>query len=110
MNSTDEQELRVYHRHVADMLNRSDEDNFQAVMEQARHIAERSYETTLYDHQQTFRLLWHHLERTGHLRRVHREARAHVASGRPTPAEAAQLELFLTVYARVRDANPARMT
>lgn len=109
MDDTGEQELAVYYRHMAAMLRRGDDDNFGALMDQADHITKRRYETTLQDHQQTFRLLWHHLERSGYLHRVHREARARLDAGDVTPAEAARLELFLTVYGGVR-ATPTRDT
>ncbi|MET7763206.1 hypothetical protein [Streptomyces sp. NPDC005336] len=109
MDDTGEQELTVYYRHLAAILGRSDDDNFDALMEQAEHVTGRSYETTLQDHQQTFRLLWQHLERSGYLRRIHREAPARLTAGDVSPAEAARLELFLTVYAGVR-ATPARDT
>ncbi|MER5184122.1 hypothetical protein ABT009_38310 [Streptomyces sp. NPDC002896] len=95
-------EVTVYQRHLAQLSSRDDQANFRALMDQIRRITRRSYETDLYDHQQTFRLLWHHLERTGHLRHVHSEARARLASGRVAPAERAELELFLTVYQQVR--------
>lgn len=100
-------ELTVYYRHLAAMLKRSDDENFRALLDQAHRVSHGEYETSLYDHQQAFRLLWHHLERTGHLRRAHREARARLAGGRATADEAANLELFLSVYAGVR-AAPAR--
>ncbi|MEU1667100.1 hypothetical protein ABZ547_26560 [Streptomyces sparsogenes] len=106
MNENGEHELTVYYQHLAELLKRSDDENFQALLAQARHITGRSYETTLYDHQQTFRLLWHHLERTGHLRCAHREIRARLDSGQATPAEVAELELFLSVYAGVRAGAP----
>ncbi|MER5531172.1 hypothetical protein ABT075_42445 [Streptomyces sp. NPDC002677] len=102
MDNNGEQELTVYYRHLAAILRRSDDDNFDALMDQADHVTRRSYETTLQDHQQTFRLLWQHLERSGYLRRIHREARARLTAGDVPPAEGARLELFLTVYAGVR--------
>lgn len=109
MDGTAEQELTVYYRHLAVLLRRGDDDNFGALMEQAEHITKRSYETTLRDHQQTFRLLWRHLERSGYLRRAYREARARLARGEMPLAEAARLKLFLTVYAGVH-ATPTRDT
>lgn len=101
MTDTDEPELTVYHRHLAQLPERDTEENFRALLVQVRHITGTSYETTLYDHQQAFRLLWHHLERGGHLSRAHRDARARLASGRTAPEEHADLELFLTVYGQV---------
>jgi hypothetical protein len=103
MTETDEPELTVYHRHLARLLERDDRENFRALLGQARHITSASYETTLYDHQQAFRLLWRHLERSGHLRRAHHEVRRRLAAG-PSPGERADLELFLTVYAQVHSA------
>nr|WTB35272.1 hypothetical protein OG781_42605 [Streptomyces sp. NBC_00830] len=102
MDDTVDQELTVYYRHLAAMLRRGDDDNFEALMDQTDHITKRRYETTLQDHQQTFRLLWHHLERSGYLHRAHREVLARLDTGDVTPAEAARLELFLTVYRGVR--------
>ncbi|MEV6289767.1 hypothetical protein AB0M41_04820 [Streptomyces sp. NPDC051896] len=102
MTETDEPELTVYRRHLARLLKRDDRENFRALLVQARHITTASYETTLYDHQQTFRLLWRHLERSGHLGLAHREVRARLASGKASPDVRADLELFLTVYAQVR--------
>ncbi|MET8331098.1 hypothetical protein [Streptomyces sp. NPDC005181] len=102
MDTTGEPELAVYHRHLTQLLKGDDRENFQALMVQARHITTRSYETSLYDHQQTFRLLWHHLEHTGHLRRAHHDARDRLATGQVTGEEAEKLELFLTLYARIR--------
>ncbi|MFF9489243.1 hypothetical protein [Streptomyces sp. NPDC014676] len=107
MTEMDDPELTVYHRHSAQLPERDSEENFRALLVQARHITGASYETTLYDHQQTFRLLWHHLERGGHLSRAHRDARARLASGRTAPGERAALELFLTVYAQVHPPNAA---
>lgn len=102
MHTTGEPELAVYQRRLTQLLKGDDRQNFQALMVQARHITTRSYETSLYDHQQTFRLLWHHLEHTGHLRRAHHDARDRIATGRVTAEEAEELELFLTLYARIR--------
>ncbi len=104
MTETDEPELTVYHCTLAQVLKRDDRENFQALLVQARHITSASYETTLYDHQQTFRLLWRHLERSGRLNRAHHEVRARLASGKASPDERAELELFLTVYAQVHPA------
>ncbi|MFI6358236.1 hypothetical protein ACIBJF_37745 [Streptomyces sp. NPDC050743] len=101
MTETGEPELTVYRRHLAQMLKRDAGENFRALLVQARHITGTSYETTLYDHQQAFRLLWRHLERSGYLRRAHREARTRLASGHTAPDERADLELFLTVYRQV---------
>ncbi|MEV7810303.1 hypothetical protein AB0P05_06140 [Streptomyces flaveolus] len=108
MDNNREQELTVYYRHVAAMLRRSDDDNFDALMDQADHVTRRSYETTLQDRQQTFRLLWRHLERSGYLRRIHREARARLIAGDVSPAEGVRLELFLTVYAGVHATSPRK--
>ncbi|MFG2560333.1 hypothetical protein [Streptomyces sp. NPDC048496] len=102
MDTTGEPELAVYHRHLTQLLKGNDRESFQALMAQARHITTRSYETSLYDHQQTFRLLWHHLEHTGHLRRAHHDARDSLATGQVTGEEAEKLELFLTLYARIQ--------
>ncbi|MFD8765415.1 hypothetical protein ACFV03_41790, partial [Streptomyces mirabilis] len=85
MDNNGEQGLTVYYRHLAAMLRRSDDDNFDALMDQADHVTRRSYETTLQDHQQTFRLLWRHLERSGYLQRIHREARARLTAGNVPP-------------------------
>jgi hypothetical protein len=104
---TGEPELTVYHRHLAQLLKRDDEENFRALLVQARHITGTSYETTPYDHQQAFRLLWHHLERSGHLHRAHRDAHARLASGHAAPDERADLELFLTIYGRVHPPSAA---
>ncbi|MEU1530387.1 hypothetical protein [Streptomyces fagopyri] len=101
MTETGEPELTVYHRHLAQLLKRDTGENFRALLVQARHITGTSYETNLYDHQQAFRLLWRHLERSGHLRRAHRDADTRLASGHATPDERADLELFLTVYGQV---------
>ncbi len=92
----------VHARERAALPERDDDANFRALLAQARHITRRSYETTLYDHMQAFRLLWRHLDATGHLAYVHDGARARLASGALTAAEAADLRLFLTVYATVR--------
>ncbi|MFJ3715162.1 hypothetical protein [Streptomyces sp. NPDC090057] len=102
MTETNEPELTVYHRHLARLPARDDRDHFRALLVQARHITTASYETTLYDHQQTFRLLWRHLQNSGHLDVAHREVRARLGSGRATPDERADLEQFLTVYAQTR--------
>ncbi|MGW4436070.1 hypothetical protein ACWELO_09960 [Streptomyces sp. NPDC004596] len=102
MTDTDEPELTVYHRHLARLPARDDRENFRALLVQARHITTGSYETTLYDHQQTFRLLWRHLQRSGHLDLAHREVRARLGSDRTSPDERADLELFLTVYTQTR--------
>lgn len=107
LTETDEPELTVYDRHLAYLLQRDAGENFQALLVQARHIAGTSYETTLYDHQQAFRLLWRHLERSGYLRSAHRDARARLASGHPGPDERAALELFLTVYNQVHPPTAA---
>ncbi|MFC9096939.1 hypothetical protein [Streptomyces sp. NPDC057072] len=104
MTESGEPELTIYHRHLAALLRRSDDENFRALLEQARRVTQGAYETSLYDHQQAFRLLWHHLDRTGYLRQAHRDAHTRLASGRTAPDEAADLELFLTVYAQVRAA------
>ncbi|WP_406729471.1 hypothetical protein WJ438_40125 [Streptomyces sp. GD-15H] len=89
MIETGEPEPTVYHRHRAQLLKRDAEDNFRALLVQIRHITGTSYETTLYDHQQAFRLLWHHLERSGHLRRARRDAHARLTAGHTTPDERA---------------------
>ncbi|MFJ6120278.1 hypothetical protein [Streptomyces sp. NPDC092129] len=102
MTESGELELTIYHRHLAALLRRSDDEHFRALLEQARRVTRGSYETSLYDHQQAFRLLWHHLDRNGYLRQAHRDACTRLASGHTAPAEAADLELFLTVYAQVR--------
>ncbi|MEV8564951.1 hypothetical protein AB0436_05090 [Streptomyces sp. NPDC051322] len=99
---TDELEPTVYDRHLTELLGRGDRENFQALMAQARHITTRSYETNLYDHQQAFRLLWSHLQRTGHMERAWTEARDRLAAGGAGEAERKDLELFLTVYDGVR--------
>ncbi|UXY23054.1 hypothetical protein N8I84_33400 [Streptomyces cynarae] len=104
MTETGEPELTVYHHHLVRLTERDDGENFRALLVQARHITKASYETSLYDHQQAFRLLWRHLERSGHLRLAHREVRARLASGQASPDERADLELFLTVYAQVHPA------
>ncbi|MFF4148163.1 hypothetical protein ACFY0A_44585 [Streptomyces sp. NPDC001698] len=109
MTESGEPELTVYHRHLAALLKRSDHENFRALLEQARRVSRGEYETGLYDHQQAFRLLWHHLDRGTYLRQVHHDARTRLASKRAAPDEAADLELFLTVYAQVR-ATAARTT
>jgi hypothetical protein len=105
LTETGEPELTVYHRHLAQLPKREDGENFRALLGQARHITGKSYETNLYDHQQAFRLLWRHLERSGYLRRAHREAGARLASGHVGPDERAELELFLTVYGQVHPSS-----
>jgi hypothetical protein len=107
LTETGEPELTVYHRHLAQLLKRDAGENFRALLVQARHITGTSYETTLYDHQQAFRLLWRHLERSGYLRRAHRDAHARLASGHAAPDERADLELFLTVYSQVHPPTAA---
>jgi hypothetical protein len=107
LTETGEPELTVYHRHLAQLLKRDVGENFRALLVQARHITGTSYETNLYDHQQVFRLLWRHLERSGHLHRAHRDAHARLASGHATPDERADLELFLTVYGQVHPQTTA---
>ncbi|MGW9030613.1 hypothetical protein ACWGQ5_42395 [Streptomyces sp. NPDC055722] len=109
MTELGEPELTVYYRHLAALLNRSDDENFRALLEQARRVSRGAYETSLYDHQQAFRLLWHHLDRSGYLRQAHHDAHTRLASTRATANEASDLELFLTVYAHVR-ATAARTT
>ncbi|MFB7288123.1 hypothetical protein [Actinacidiphila glaucinigra] len=94
-------ETTAFDRHSAQLGTRDDEGNFRALLDQARHIAQRSYETTLYDHQQAFRLLWRHLQGTGYLQRAHLDARTRLAAGGLPSAERADLELFLTVYTQV---------
>ncbi|KPC79197.1 hypothetical protein [Streptomyces sp. NRRL S-4] len=74
---------------------------------QTRHVTSRSYETTLYDHQQAFRLLWRHLEHTGYLSRVRREAGERLGTEGLGVRERADLVLFLTV---VDGVNPGRAT
>ncbi|MFD7475182.1 hypothetical protein ACFV8Z_24245 [Streptomyces sp. NPDC059837] len=107
MTETGEPELTVYQHHLAQLLKRDAGENFRALLVQARHIAGTSYETTLYGHQQAFRLLWRHLERSGYLRRAHRDAHTRLASGHTTPDERADLELFLTVYGQVHPPTAA---
>ncbi|MDX2819408.1 hypothetical protein PV410_44060 [Streptomyces sp. PA03-5A] len=107
MTETGEPELTVYRRHLAQLLKRDAGENFRALLVQARHITGTSYETTLYDHQQAFRLLWHHLERSSYLRRARRDAHARLTSGHVAPDERADLELFLTVYSQVHPATAA---
>ncbi|MGW0211372.1 hypothetical protein ACWDZ8_38485 [Streptomyces sp. NPDC003233] len=109
MTESGEPELTVYYRHLATLLKRSDEENFRALLEQARRVSQGEYETGLYDHQQAFRLLWHHLDRSKYLRQAHHDARTRLASGRAAPSEAADLELFPTICAQVR-ATAARTT
>ncbi|MER6148080.1 hypothetical protein ACWGPD_21105 [Streptomyces hirsutus] len=101
MIETGEPEPTVYHRHLAQLLKRDAGENFRALLVQARHITGTSYETTLYDHQQAFRLLWRHLERSGYLHHARRDAHARLTSGHTAPDERADLELFLTVYGQV---------
>ncbi|MCF6521759.1 hypothetical protein [Streptomyces sp. JJ36] len=101
MTEQDGREPTVYARHRAELPERDDDATFRALLAQARHITGRTYETTLYDHMQAFRLLWRHLESTGYLQRVHDGAREQLDSGTLTAAEAADLELFLTVYTTV---------
>lgn len=104
-NGVTEQEWQpptVCARERAALAARDDDANFRALLAHARHIAGRTYETTLYDHMQAFRLLWKHLETVGHLQRVREEAPKLLASGALPAAEAADLRLFLTVHARVR--------
>ncbi|MGW2799511.1 hypothetical protein [Streptomyces sp. NPDC001269] len=101
MTESGEPELTVYYRHLAALLKRSDDENFRALLEQARRVSRGEYETGLYDHQQAFRLLWHHLDRSTYLRQAYNDARTKLASKRGAPDEAADLELFLTVYAHV---------
>lgn len=92
-----EWETPVHDRHLVGLGERGDHHTFRAMMVQARHVTSCSYETTLYDHQQTFRLLWRHLERTGYLHRVQREAGERLGSGHLSAGERADLELFLTI-------------
>ncbi|MER7722962.1 hypothetical protein [Streptomyces sp. NPDC096323] len=101
MDAAEEPELAVYHRHLKRLLSSGDRETFRALMAQARHIVNRSYETSLYDHQQTFRLLWHHLDHVGHLSRMSQDARSRLASGRASAEESEELELFLTLYRRI---------
>ncbi|PBC93627.1 hypothetical protein BX281_1460 [Streptomyces sp. Ag82_O1-15] len=109
MTESGEPELTVYYRHLAALLKRSDDENFRALLEQARRVSRGEYETGLYDHQQAFRLLWRHLDRSNYLRQAHYDAHTRLACGRAAPGEAADLELFLTVHAQVR-AIAARTT
>lgn len=67
LTESGEPELSVYYRHLAALPQRSDDENFRALLEQARRVSRGQYETGLYDHQQAFRLLWHHLDRSGYL-------------------------------------------
>ncbi|MEU1348441.1 hypothetical protein [Streptomyces sp. NPDC005795] len=101
MDAAEEPELAVCHRHLKGLLSSGDRETFRALMAQARHLTNRSYETSLYDHQQTFRLLWHHLDHVGHLSRLSQEARSRLASGRASAEESEELELFLTLYRRI---------
>jgi hypothetical protein len=102
MHEHDRQAPTVAARHRARLRERDDAVHFTALLAQARHLANRTYETTLYDHMQAFRLLWHHLESTGHLRRMHEQTQSRLDSGDLTAADASDLRLFLTVYATVR--------
>ncbi|MDX3098034.1 hypothetical protein PV417_26410 [Streptomyces sp. ME19-03-3] len=102
MTASGEPQLTVYHRHLSALAQRGDDENFRALLDQARRVSLGTYETGLYDHQQAFRLLWHHLDESGYLHQAHRDARARLDSGRAAPDEAAELQLFLTVYAHVR--------
>lgn len=101
MSDQERQPPTVCARERAAMGDRDDDANFRALLAQARHITGRTYETTLYDHMQAFRLLWRHLESVGHLQRVREEGPELLASGTLPTAEAADLLLFLTVHARV---------
>ncbi|MFF3948010.1 hypothetical protein ACFYYN_24690 [Streptomyces sp. NPDC001902] len=107
MTESGEPELSIYYRHLAALLQRSNEENFRALLEQARRVSRGEYETGLYDHQQAFRLLWHHLDRSGYLRRAHRDARARLTSGHVAPDERADLDLFLTIYGQAHPATAA---
>ncbi|WP_322986057.1 hypothetical protein [Streptomyces sp. S584] len=91
-------ETPVHDRHQAEFSTGDDVLNFQAMVVQARHVTSCSYETTLYDHQQAFRLLWRHLERTGYLRRVRHGADNRLRSDDLTARERADLDLLLTIY------------
>lgn len=95
-------ETPVHDRHLAETDERGDNETFRAMMVQVRHVTSGSYETTLYDHQQAFRLLWRHLERSGHLRAVRHEAGDRLATGGLSARERDDLELFLTIDDRVR--------
>lgn len=110
MEAAEEPELAVYHRHLKCLFSSGDRENFRALMAQARHITNLSYETSLYDHQQTFRLLWHHLDHVGHLSRMSQEARSRLASGHASAEESEELEFFLTLYRRITatDADDSR--
>lgn len=101
VNEPERRQPTVSGRERAALPERDDDANFRALMVQARHVTGRSYETTLYDHMQAYRLLWRHLETTGHLARVHAGAPARLAAGSLSAAEAADLRLFLALYARV---------
>ena len=103
----DRWETPVHDRHLAELGRRDDRQTFQAMMAQARHVTSGSYETTLYDHQQAFRLLWRHLERTGYLHCIQREAGERLGQGRLSARERADLDLFLTISDGVR---PGRAT
>ncbi|WP_328718457.1 hypothetical protein OHT52_02550 [Streptomyces sp. NBC_00247] len=108
MDADENPELIVYQAHLTQLLTCDDRAAFQALMAQIRHLTTRSYETSLYDHQQTFRLLWHHLDRVGHLTRAHRDAELRLASGRAGAEETAELALFLTLCARIGTAGAPR--
>lgn len=110
MGAAEEPELAVYQRHVKGLLSSGDRETFRALMAQTRHITHRSYETSRYDHQQTFRLLWCHLDHVGHLSRVSRDAWSRLASGHASGEESEELELFLTLYRRTTatDADESR--
>jgi hypothetical protein len=101
-------ETPVHDRHLAVLGTRDDQQNFQAMVVQARHVTSRSCETTLYDHQQAFRLLWRHLERTGHLHRVRREADNRLRADDLSAEERADLERFLTIYDGVHPSTTNR--
>jgi hypothetical protein len=101
VSEQDWQPPTVYARERAALPQRDDDANFRALLAQARHLADRTYETTLYDHMQAYRLLWHHLESVGHLQRVSEEAPKLLASGILPAAEAADLRRFLTIHGRV---------
>jgi hypothetical protein len=103
----DRWETPVHDRHLAELGTRDDQQTFQAMTAQARHVTSGSYETTLYDHQQAFRLLWRHLERTGYLQRVQREAGERLGQGHLSARERADLDLFLTINDGV---HPGRAT
>ncbi|WP_330460741.1 hypothetical protein OIB37_30010 [Streptomyces sp. NBC_00820] len=106
MTESGEPQLTFYYRHLAALPQRGDDDNFRALLDEARHVHGGARASSLYDHQQSFRLLWRHLDRSGYLRQARHAARARLASGSATPDEAADLELFLTVYAQVHATAP----